>query len=181
MDRRDLLQILAASPFAARFASGQHGHEAAPLDLQNYKPRVLKPDEYAFLIAFCDVLIPADTESGGAVQAGVPYFVDTILFHSDEPIRRRWQNGFEKTRAFVSERFGADLAALSERPREQAIEELLRNEVSPVSEQDHFIKRLKQSIIDGYFVSQVGFDHLHYTGNKAIGEFAGCTHPEHQP
>ncbi|WP_168787431.1 gluconate 2-dehydrogenase subunit 3 family protein [Paraburkholderia aromaticivorans] len=41
-----------------------------------YKPRYFDAGEWRFLEAACDRLIPADTNGPGAVQAGVPEFID---------------------------------------------------------------------------------------------------------
>lgn len=183
MERRELLQILATTSVAARSALAQsHGHDqpAARIDLTSYKPRLLLSGEYEFVEAFCGALIPADDESGGAIEAGVPYYLDTMLLHAKSPVQQQWRAGLAAASALVSERFGADFPSLKEDRREQVMLELLRNESNPQSETDRFIIRLKQSIVDAYGMSEVGLRHFGYAGNTSLTEFPGCTHPEHK-
>jgi gluconate 2-dehydrogenase gamma chain len=45
-------------------------------DAQNYTPEFFSPTEWAFLNAFVDRLIPHDEVGPGAVEAGVPVFID---------------------------------------------------------------------------------------------------------
>jgi gluconate 2-dehydrogenase gamma chain len=41
-----------------------------------YTPTFLKPDEWTFIVAACDRLIPHDEHGPGAVESGVPEFID---------------------------------------------------------------------------------------------------------
>ncbi|MFP3847318.1 gluconate 2-dehydrogenase subunit 3 family protein [Pseudomonas sp. W5-01] len=61
----DVQQSLPAGPVAAA--------AAAPGD---YTPTFFTPQEWAFLIAACDRLIPSDHVGPGAVELGVPEFLD---------------------------------------------------------------------------------------------------------
>jgi gluconate 2-dehydrogenase gamma chain len=79
--RRQLFKGLALAPMvAAAIASCAQGSDkpaaaagAAPAD---YKPTFFNAAEWAFLLAACDRLIPADEVGPGALQAGVPEFID---------------------------------------------------------------------------------------------------------
>ena len=46
------------------------------IDLQAYKPEYFNTEEWTFLLAACDRLIPADEEGPGALQTNVPVFID---------------------------------------------------------------------------------------------------------
>src|SRR3954454_19779820 len=146
MERRNLLQILAISSAADFPAIGQHHSHAsasADVNLKTYRPRLLRPDEYSFISAFCDILIPADADSGGALDAGVPYYIDTVLFYSEAPAQTSWHADLQRLRTWVSQRFRSDLSGLDKSGRTDAMAELLRNEQSPSSDLDFFIVRLK--------------------------------------
>ncbi|WP_434606302.1 gluconate 2-dehydrogenase subunit 3 family protein [Pseudomonas sp. D2-30] len=45
-------------------------------ETDHYKPTFFTPEEWAFLIAACDRLIPSDQVGPGAVELGVPEFLD---------------------------------------------------------------------------------------------------------
>jgi gluconate 2-dehydrogenase gamma chain len=79
--RRQLFKGLALAPMvAAGIASCAQGTDkpaapagAAPAD---YKPTFFNAAEWVFVLAACDRLIPADDVGPGALQAGVPEFID---------------------------------------------------------------------------------------------------------
>ena len=79
--RRQLFKGLALAPMvAAGIASCTRGSDrpaAAPANTPaDYQPTFFKAAEWAFLLAACDRLIPADDVGPGALQAGVPEFID---------------------------------------------------------------------------------------------------------
>jgi gluconate 2-dehydrogenase gamma chain len=49
---------------------------ATPAPAEVYKPAFFNAAEWAFLLAACDRLIPADDVGPGALQVGVPEFID---------------------------------------------------------------------------------------------------------
>ena len=57
---------------------------------------------------------------------------------------------------------------------------LARNEESPTAPLEQFFKATKDATIRGYYTSEIGIQkELEYKGNRILGEFVGCTHPEH--
>ena len=56
-------------------------------------PRFFTPDEYRMLDALCGIILPADEEGGGAVEAGVARYIDTVVFYSDTPAKQVWRTG----------------------------------------------------------------------------------------
>jgi gluconate 2-dehydrogenase gamma chain len=77
--RRQLFKGLALAPMvAAGIASCARVTDkpaAAPTPPE-YKPSFFNAAEWAFVLAACDRLIPADDVGPGALQAGVPEFID---------------------------------------------------------------------------------------------------------
>jgi len=76
LDRRDFLRgSLGALPVAlgAGMAVGGPGAAAEP---PAYRPKFFIAEEWAFLRAAVDRLIPPDAEGPGAVESGVPEFID---------------------------------------------------------------------------------------------------------
>jgi gluconate 2-dehydrogenase gamma chain len=77
--RRRFFQSLSLIPVAAALGScGEHsgGRTAATAAEKPYEPAFFTPDEWAFVVAACDRLIPADEVGPGAVDLGVPEFLD---------------------------------------------------------------------------------------------------------
>ena len=69
---------LPSSTFAQTPASdASQGTSAAPVSsADDYKPTFFTPEEWAFVFAACDRLIPSDHVGPGAVELGVPEFLD---------------------------------------------------------------------------------------------------------
>ena len=181
MDRRNVFRILAAVPLTVETGVCQHsGHQESVPGLTSYKPRFFTADEYRVLDALCETILPADQESGGAHDAGVAFYIDTKLFHSDEGLRNSWRRGLAAIDAVSHQQSGHKFIDLEAASRSQLVSMLLTNEASPASALDLFAVRLKTMTIEGFCFSDTGFQSFGYHGNTALTEFLGCTHPEHK-
>ena len=89
--RRHALKILGtvtatcAFPFASDELYGQHvvpEHAQTPVGGGPYKPSFFTAAEYALLSRLTDVLIP-ETDTPGAVRAGVPEYIDRVVSLND--------------------------------------------------------------------------------------------------
>ena len=77
--RRQLFKSLTYVPLAAVgiAACGRESDRPADAASQgDYKPAFFSAAEWTFILAACDRLIPADNIGPGALQAGVPEFID---------------------------------------------------------------------------------------------------------
>jgi hypothetical protein len=142
MERRELLAILGAAAVAA----------PARVDIANYRPRFFTKEEYELVDRLTDLLIPSDG-TPGAREAGVKYFLDTVLFRGDEAIRRQWREG---------------LAAIGASPGENDAEIMDRFSRQP------FFRAFKMLTVDAFAMSAAGQEFFGYKGNTAIDEFSGC-------
>ncbi|MBI0330060.1 gluconate 2-dehydrogenase subunit 3 family protein [Burkholderia plantarii] len=61
---------------AATAQADTTARSTAPAPAEAYRPRFFDATEWAFVHAACDRLIPADAEGPGALEAGVPEFID---------------------------------------------------------------------------------------------------------
>ena len=65
-------------------------------------------------------------------------------------------------------------------PVAELLSPLARNEERPTAPLEQFFKATKDATIRGYYTSEIGIQkELEYKGNRILGEFVGCTHPEH--
>src|SRR5580658_1228292 len=80
LSRRGLLKRLTLLPLAAGLSDcskpSDGGAAASSVAARPYIPTFFKPDEWACVVAACDRLIPADEHGPGAVELGVPEFID---------------------------------------------------------------------------------------------------------
>jgi gluconate 2-dehydrogenase gamma chain len=75
LSRRNLVKGLGLVPLVA-VAPGNALAESSDEAAADYKPGYFNPAQYATLIAICDRLIPSDEVGPGAVESGVPEFID---------------------------------------------------------------------------------------------------------
>jgi gluconate 2-dehydrogenase gamma chain len=75
-DRRKFLRGSLGTLPAALGAGLVAGPPAVAAAVQDYRPKFFTADEWHFLCAAVDRLIPPDAEGPGAVEAGVPEFID---------------------------------------------------------------------------------------------------------
>lgn len=132
------------------------------------------------LDTLCETILPADEESGGAHAAGVAFYLDTKLVYSGEALQKWWRSGLAALDDSSRDKFGRNFADLEASSRSQFLAQLLAKEASPESPLEEFAVRLKAATIEGYCLSDVGFQYFGYRGNTALAEFPGCTHPEHK-
>ncbi|MBK0027128.1 gluconate 2-dehydrogenase subunit 3 family protein [Stenotrophomonas sp. S48] len=81
LSRRRFFQSLTLIPVAAALPACAPGTPAADAqapaaDTVDYRPEFFNAAEWAFIVAACDRLIPADETGPGAVESGVPEFLD---------------------------------------------------------------------------------------------------------
>jgi hypothetical protein len=163
------LSDTAAEAFAAIQASG-----APP------SPAFLTPAQYTTVDVLVETIIPADGHSPGARAARVADYIDLLLAESDDEIRGRWTAGLQALDEASGSRFQAPFARLQASQAADLLMTFARNELTPETQLEHFFVLTKDATIRGYYTSEIGIHQdLQYQGNRMIGEFVGCTHPEH--
>jgi gluconate 2-dehydrogenase gamma chain len=83
--RKFLLSSLIALPtlgIAVKTLTASQAAELAAPDLDKYLPEFFSADEWKFVLAACDRLIPADGRGPGALETNVPVFIDQQM-HGD--------------------------------------------------------------------------------------------------
>src|SRR5271166_6184940 len=94
ISRRDILKTLTMGAMggsvlrvipaqAAEYAHHMVAAEKAATAAGVYAPKFFSPQRYKTLQALCQAIIPADSDSGGANEAGAPEFID--LLTSENP------------------------------------------------------------------------------------------------
>ena len=166
VDRRDLFKIVAAGATEAALAQ--------QFDPKMQKPRFFTAEEYDLIDALCETILPADAESGGARDAGVRYFIDTVVFHGPNAVKEFWRTGLAAATGLSREMYGKPFTALDPAQRDAVMTRMLGNERSPSTPLDRFAVRLKAATIEAYSVSATGMKHFRHEGSHGF-EFRGCS------
>jgi hypothetical protein len=190
-ERRDTLKIIGAIgatcafPFAADELYGQHQDPAhrhhTPGQQASTGPiRFFTPVELATLAAVANQIIP-DSDTPGAVKAGVPGYIDLVVA-TNPGHQRLFREGLawlemqaqERHQLAFAEISGAQQLALL-RPLCEASD---RGEARSVGEQ--FFATAKSMTCDGYYTSRAGMvEELGFAGAAVLAEYQSCAIPEH--
>jgi hypothetical protein len=179
-DRRGALKIISAIgatcayPYASDELYGQttaeHHHESAPPAPQPSEPSFFSPAQFRVITRIADLIIPA-TGTPGAVGAGVPIYIDTVI-GKNKAQQELVTEGLEwlAKKNFIDLPEEGQLAILH--PLCEAADAGESKE--PAVQFFHLMKSLTA---DGYYTSQIGLiEELGYSGNTAMAEFPTCIH-----
>lgn len=166
-----------------------------PLDLGDYQPTFFDADEWKFILAACDRLIPSEGEGPGALETNVPIFIDkqmedsfghasdwymkapfqenaSPLFGYQSALlpREVYRRGIAATRTYCQQQFNEEFSALPEDKRDQVLSSLEKGDIQfdDVSSQQ-FFAFLLQNTKEGYFADPIHGGNKHMAAWKHIG------------
>ncbi len=162
--RRELFRIIGTGMAALPAGALQHQHPApGGPDLASYQPRALSAAQYKTLDALSELLLPAGDDGPGAREAGVAWYLDTVLHYGPEARRTEWRRALDSAAANP----------------EASIARWAAAEAHPASPEEKWFVAFKNAAISAFYLSAAGKKCLGYTGDRAIAEFPGCPHPGH--
>lgn len=173
MNRREFLECAAlliggasASQLGFTLSAEQQRHLAAAPDYIDRKVDYFSAAQKATLAMLTETIIPR-TETPGAIDAGVPRFVELMVFEwLNEAERRLFLDGFEALITQVQQSYAQPFDALPEKTRLAILEDLESaasasswyafGEIPVYVSDAPFICQLKELTIWGFFTSAVG-------------------------
>jgi hypothetical protein len=170
-----VLRVIPAE--AAEYAHHMVAAEKAATTAGVYAPKFFPPQQYKTLQALCQAIIPADSDSGGAKEAGAPEFID--LLTSENPrYQLKLGGGLMWLDAECTDRYGKlYLDCLPEQQKEilDLIAYCKNADKNPsLSQGVEFFAFLRELTADGFFTSEIGIKYLGYVGNTYLLTFPGC-------
>lgn len=162
---------------AAEYAHNVIQSEKSDGKAAGYKPKFFDPHQYRTLHLLCETILPADADSGGAIDAGAPEFIDLLTSENTEYQARlgeglRWLDStctsrYNKTYLECSPQQQTEILDLIAYRRNAAQDESLSRGVE-------FFSFLRNFTADGFFTSKIGIKYLGYKGNTYLTDFPGC-------
>jgi gluconate 2-dehydrogenase gamma chain len=188
ISRRDILKsltmgvmsssVLRVIPLqAAEYAHHMVATEKAATTAGTYAPKFFPAQQYKTLQTLCQAIIPADSDSGGAMEAGAPEFIDLLTSENPE-YQLKLGGGLMWLDAACTDRY--DNPYLNCTPeRQKEILDLIAysknaDKDPSVSQGVEFFALLREMTADGFFTSEIGIKYLGYVGNKYMLGFNGC-------
>lgn len=121
------------------------------------KPPTLTTEDWTLIGDVSELIIPT-TDTGGALAAGVPAFVKTLLsdwFTAEQ--RENFIAGLQEFSAGASRKYGKKFGELTASQKDQYFGELLAAaEGSAPAERSPFVILMKRLTIFGYYTSELG-------------------------
>jgi gluconate 2-dehydrogenase gamma chain len=188
VSRRDVLKslsmgaaatsVLRVIPLqAAEYAHHMIDTEKATSKTGVYTPKYFPAQQYKTLQALCESIFPADSDCGGAVEAGAPEFID-LLTSENSQYQLTLGGGLMWLDSTCVERYGsAYLDCMAQQKTEMLDLIAYRKNIAKdpsVSQGVAFFSFLRNLTADGFFTSKIGIQYLGYIGNGYLAEFPGC-------
>jgi hypothetical protein len=188
INRRQTLKFLGAAPIAAAVAFTWTAEEAAAAAQQAqqaraqaaagtkpYTPRFLTAHEYATVIALSDMIIPRDSRSGSASDAGAPEFIDYII--AEQPERQTaMRGGLRWLDAECLRRGDKTFLASADADRRKVLDDIAwpKQARPEMSQGVRFFNTMRDLVATGFWSSKIGVDDIGYMGNRPVADWTGA-------
>jgi gluconate 2-dehydrogenase gamma chain len=188
ISRRDILRTLAVGAAAgsvlqvipaeaAEYVHQMVHKEKAASPAGNYAPKYFSASQYATIVALCDLIIPKDEKSGGAVEAGAPEFID-LLTSENEQFQLKLGGGLFWLDGYCIDHYGKNFLACAPEQKKEVLDLIAfrknAKQDPTLSQGVSFFAFLRNMTCDGYYTSKTGIADLGYIGNTSLREFPGC-------
>jgi hypothetical protein len=186
LTRREALSALAGIPLLAAGLSPSDVARAAAaaqaaLIAQSpnrpiaFTPAFFTPHEYATVRVLAELVIPRDGRSGGALDAGVPEFMDFIL-NENPGMLTGIRGGLTWLDQESRRRFGQEFIDVSDANRRVILDDIAwpKRAKPEFSQGVAFFNKFRDLTASGFFSSRIGVEDLRYLGNEFVMEWKGC-------
>ena len=187
INRRALLKILSAAPGRGQLRADRRRGAARRITSRRprgrrrkkagvaYTPKFFTPAEYQTVRVLSDLIIPGDERSGGAIDAGVPEFMDFTMV--DQPARQvAMRGGLAWLDLECQRRFDKTFVGASEAERHAVLDDIATyGELKPgLTHGQAFFRSFRDLTATGFWTTKMGFDDLGYMGNTVVPKWDGC-------
>jgi hypothetical protein len=187
VSRRALLKSLTMGAMAGSvlrvipLQAAEHVHASIETEKADaagvYTPKFFPAQQFKTLQALCETIFPADADSGGAVEAGAPEFIDLLTSENPE-YQSKLGGGLKWLDANCAKRFGKEYLECTPQQQKEVLDLIAyrKNAASDdsLSQGVEFFSLLRNLASDGFFTSKIGIKYLGYKGNTYRLEFPGC-------
>jgi gluconate 2-dehydrogenase gamma chain len=142
-----------------------------------YTPKFFDPHQYKTLQSLCETILPSDTDSGGAIEAGAPEFIDLLTSENTE-YQSQLGDGLKWLDSTCTSRYGKAYLDCTPQQQTETLDLIAYRKNADhdqsLSRGVEFFSFLRNFTADGFFTSKIGIKYLGYKGNTFLTEFPGC-------
>jgi gluconate 2-dehydrogenase gamma chain len=175
--RRNWLAAAGASCLAGtlNLEAAQQVHRAVTAARKStapYQPKFFQEREYKNLTILADLIVPADAESKGALDAGAPEFID-LLCSQNEELGMIYTGGLGWVDESMRRRYSAHFAEASPEQRLELLNLIAyrKNNSSELGPGIRFFVWVRKMVVDAYYTHPVGIKQVGYMGNTGMTTF----------
>ena len=189
LSRRAALKTLSLGASAAAvlgivpLEAAKHIHatlalEKSPDTLVAYRPKFFHGRQWQTLRKLCEMIIPPDEKSGGALEANAPEFID-LLTSENTNYQTQLGGGIHWLDAYCRKQYGKDFLGCPDALQKKVLDLIAyrNNSTSQTSQGISFFSFLRDLTTDGFYSSKIGIEDVGYIGNTVLSEFPGCPDP----
>ncbi len=162
---------------AAEYAHHMIEVERADPRSGGYTPKFFSPQQYKTLQMLCEAILPEDADSGGAIEAGAPEFID-LLTSENPDYQLKLGGGLTWLHSTCLIRYGKEYLECAPQHQKAILDDIAyrKNELldPTLSPGVAFFTFLRNLTADGFFTSKIGIEYLGYIGNTFVSDFPGC-------
>ena len=162
---------------AAEYAHHMIAAEKAAAPAKGYTPKFFRAHDYKTLQTLCQTIFPADADSGGAIEAGAPEFID-LLTSENQDYQRILGGGIMWLDNTCSDRYDKVYLDCSPEQQKETLDKIAYRKNAAgdafLSQGVEFFSFLRNMTADGFFTSEIGIKYLGYIGSTYLTEFPGC-------
>ena len=185
VSRRDALRsialavtVVAGGQLKLEAAQQVHAHAREEKSKTgSYKAKLFSEHEFKTLGRLAELIVPADSVSGSARDAGAPEFID-LLTSENKDYQAVLGGGIMWLDGACIDRYGKVYLDCAPEQQKAILDKIAyrKNAAadSSLSQGVQFFSFLRNMTADGFFTSEIGIKYLGYIGNTFVKEFPGC-------
>jgi hypothetical protein len=136
-----------------------------------YAPQALSSDQFRTLSRLTDLILPVDNGKPGALQAGVPAWIDMLLNVNAE-LKETYVKGLTWIDSTMTTRHAVTFVSATPDQQTALLDTIAfkKNRTPDLDPGIDFFILLRRMTVDGFYTSEIGMRDL-YPGNTARTEF----------
>lgn len=135
-------------------------------DAELFAETYFREHELLTIAVLCDIILPSDHPNGGALDAGLPDFVE-FMAKDRERYKLPIRGGIAWLDSYSLEKFGANFINIAESERLLICDNIAYPDIEEAELQPgiSFFSLMRNLTMTGYYTSELGFKDLGYVGN----------------